>query len=71
MIAWTRRHTLIAGLGLILGVNAIVLGGVAYNRSGEPESLLQLSERELYTPFGRALRHVATQSYSATTLRMN
>ena len=57
MIAWTRRHTLIAGLGLILGVNAIVLGGVAYNRSGEPESLLQLSERELYTPFGRALRN--------------
>lgn len=56
MIAWTRRHTLIAGLGLILGVNAIVLGGVAYNRSGEPESQLQLSERELHAPFGRVLR---------------
>ena len=56
MIAWTRRHTLVAGLGLILGVNAFVLGGVAYNRSGEPENLLQLSERELHAPLGRVVR---------------
>lgn len=53
MIAWTRRHTLFAGLALIIVVNAIVLSGVALNRSGEPESRVQLSERELQLPYGR------------------
>lgn len=53
MIAWSRRHTLIAGLALILAVNAIALAGVAYNRSGEAESTLALSERELQAPYGR------------------
>ncbi len=38
---------LLAGLGLILAINLIALGGVAYNRSGEAESRLLLSEREL------------------------
>ena len=47
MIAWNRRYTLIAGVALILSVNAVVLAGVAYNRSGDPTSTLQLSEREL------------------------
>ena len=51
MIAWSRRRTLIAGLGLIVVVNAIALAGVAYNRSGEPVSVLQLSERELRLPY--------------------
>jgi hypothetical protein len=41
------RHYLLAGLGLILAINLIALGGVAYNRSGEAESRLLLSEREL------------------------
>ena len=53
MIAWSRRRTLIAGVSLILAVNAIVLAGVAYNRSGAPESTVQLSERELQAPYGR------------------
>lgn len=44
---WTRAHSLGAGLGLILLVNAIALGGVYFNRAGEPESRLLLSEREL------------------------
>lgn len=44
------KHTWVLGLGLIALVNAIVLGGAAYNRSGEPESTLQLSGRELSTP---------------------
>ena len=47
MIAWSRRQTLIAGAALIVAVNALVLAGVAYNRSGDPTSTLQLSEREL------------------------
>lgn len=41
------RHYLLAGLGLILVINLIALGGVAYNRSGEADSRLLLSEREL------------------------
>ena len=53
MIAWSRRHTLFAGLALILVVNAIALSGVALNRSGEPESVVQLSDRELQLPYGR------------------
>jgi hypothetical protein len=44
------KHSLIVGVGLIVVVNAIVLGGVAYNRSAEPESALRLSERELSPP---------------------
>lgn len=53
MIAWSRRRTLIAGVALIVAVNALVLAGVAYNRSGDPTSILQLSERELRLPSGR------------------
>ena len=46
----SRKKTLIAGLLLIAVVNIVVLGGVAYNRSGEPDSTLRLSERELRMP---------------------
>ena len=45
------RGLVYAGLALILVTNAVVLGGVAYNRSGEPESTLKLSERELGLPW--------------------
>jgi hypothetical protein len=38
---------LLVGLALIVLTNAVVLAGVAYNRSGEPESVLRLTEREL------------------------
>jgi hypothetical protein len=44
---WTRTHALLGGAGLILLVNAVALGGVAWNRSGEPDSRLPLSQREL------------------------
>lgn len=47
----TRGRTLIAGIAIILVVNAIALGGVAYNRSGTPESTLHLSQRELSEPY--------------------
>ncbi len=45
------RTTLLAGAALILLVNAVALGGVYLNRSGEPESRLRLSERELGRPW--------------------
>lgn len=44
---WSRARALLVGLALIVGTNAVVLAGVAYNRSGEPEAVLQLTEREL------------------------
>lgn len=49
---WTIKHTLFAGLALILMANAVALLGVYWNRSGEPESLLKLTQRELQQPYG-------------------
>jgi hypothetical protein len=46
------RYTLIAGVALIALTNAVALGGVAWNRSGEPDSVLKLTERELTSPYG-------------------
>jgi hypothetical protein len=46
-LTWSRGRTLAAGMGLIALTNAIALGGVAWNRSGEPQSLLKLTQREL------------------------
>lgn len=51
-LTWSRGRTLAAGLALIALTNAIALGGVAWNRSGEPESVLKLTERELSHPGG-------------------
>jgi len=39
-------RTLVLGGAIIVVTNAIALGGVAYNRSGEPESTFELTERE-------------------------
>jgi hypothetical protein len=50
MRTWQPKHTLIAGLALILLANAVALLGVAYNRSGQPESQVILSQRELESP---------------------
>jgi hypothetical protein len=44
---WSNRHSLFAGLSLIVLVNAIALAGVAWNRSEPADSRLQVSEREL------------------------
>ena len=49
-------RTLLAGIGLILLTNAVVLAGVAYNRSGTPESSITLTERELGLPFYSRMR---------------
>jgi hypothetical protein len=46
----TRRLMLLAA-ALVVLVNAIVLAGVARNRGGEPESVLELTERELTQPW--------------------
>ena len=53
---WTRKAALIAGLALITTTNLVALGGAAYNRSGEPDSTLSVTQRELrpsYAGVGR------------------
>jgi hypothetical protein len=50
-MTWSRAHTVIAGLGLVALTNAVALVGVVYNRSGEPESKVSLTQRELRTPY--------------------
>jgi hypothetical protein len=46
-----RRYGLILAAVLVLVVNAFVLIGVAYNRSGNPDSQVVLTERELRLPY--------------------
>lgn len=46
-LTWSKSRAMLAATALVLISNAIALGGVAYNRGGEPESVLQLTEREL------------------------
>lgn len=41
------KNLFMAGAFIVLVINAIVLSGVAYNRSGEPESVITLSGREM------------------------
>lgn len=43
----STRKLLIASVLLLLLTNAVVLAGVAWNRSGEPITAMELSEREL------------------------
>jgi hypothetical protein len=44
---WSRKHTIVAGAGLIALTNAVALLGVVYNRAGTPEATLRLTQREL------------------------
>ncbi len=55
MMTWSRARTFVAGAALILAANAVALVGVAYNRSGEADSLLRLTQRELQLPYGWGL----------------
>lgn len=63
------RHirVLIIGAALILVGNAVALIGVAYNRSGEPDAVLQLSERELTRPYN----YMASTDNSGLALHLN
>jgi hypothetical protein len=44
---WSRARAFTVAATLVAVSNAVALGGVAYNRSGKPDSVLQLTEREL------------------------
>jgi hypothetical protein len=65
--SWTRRHTLISGIALILITNAAALGGVAWNRSGDPGSVLKLTQRELQQPYYLGVN----RENSGVSLRIN
>jgi hypothetical protein len=41
----------LAGVALIVAVNAIAIGGALHNRTGEPGATLALSDRELALPY--------------------
>jgi len=43
-----KRVGMIVALALILLVNVIILAGVRYNRGGEPDAVVTLTERELH-----------------------
>jgi hypothetical protein len=45
--SWSKRRSFAVGALLIILTNAVALGSVAYNRSGQPTSMLVLTEREL------------------------
>jgi hypothetical protein len=64
---WTRMHTLGAGIALIALTNAVALTGVAYNRSGEPESRLLLTQRE----FSRSDAFRLDRESGGLTLRLH
>lgn len=51
MMKWQGRAPMIAGFVLILVTNAVALGGVIWNRHGDPESVLSVSQRELEMPY--------------------
>lgn len=42
-----KRYGFYAGLIILIAVNAFVLAGVRYNRSGSPDAAVELTEREL------------------------
>lgn len=48
----TSMKTFAAGAVLILLANGVALTGVYFNRSGEPEARMKLSQRELSMPWG-------------------
>jgi len=61
-----RQHGLFIAIGLLLLMNAVVLGSVAYNRSGEPDAAMELTEREL--PVSPGYNH---EENSGVSLRIN
>ncbi|MES2817401.1 MAG: DUF4824 family protein [Pseudomonadota bacterium] len=63
----TARRAFWLGAGLILLCNAVALGGVFYNRSGEPDSRLMLTEREFGTPH----HMLSNQENSGLSLRLD
>lgn len=63
-----KRLLILSALALLMAVNALVLAGVAWNRSGEPEAVLVLTERELRLPW-HGIRQGENSGVSLTLAR--
>ena len=63
-LTWSRNRTLVAGAVLVALTNAVALGGVAWNRSGTPESELKLTQREMRDAFSFYDRESGTSEMS-------
>lgn len=50
-ITFSSRQLFVLGFLLLLATNILVLAGVLYNRSGEPDARITLTERELRPPY--------------------
>lgn len=46
----SRRAALVLAAAIVIAANALLLGSAARNRAGEPETTIELSERELRLP---------------------
>ena len=66
---WNRRIATLAGLALLALTNAVALGGAAWNRSGEPDATLALTQRELALPYVRPDGHESENSGLSLHLR--
>jgi hypothetical protein len=66
-LTWSRNRTFAAGIALVALTNAVALGGVAWNRSGTPESELKLSQRELQGSY--SFRHDGGDAGSELVMR--
>jgi hypothetical protein len=51
MIPWNKTTALVTGLALIILGNGVALTGIYYNRSGEPDARVTLTQRELRLPY--------------------
>lgn len=63
---WSRRHTWLAGLAILIVTNTFVLVHAALNRSGEPTNRMTLSPLELHVPW----RNVARDENSGVSLSL-
>lgn len=61
-----RQRGVFIAVGLVLLANALVLAGVAYNRSGEPDTVMTLTEREMPVSTG-----YLSQENSGVSLRID
>ena len=67
----TAKQKLLLGIGVIIITNVLVIGGVIYNRTGEPVSTVTLSERELPMPYSWHGASYASGENSALSLRID
>lgn len=61
-----KKRGLFIAIGLLVLVNVVVLGGAAFNRAGEPDAVMTLTDREMPLATGQLY-----QENSGVSLRIN